>query len=74
MILRNIICLLVVCSVSIFGQQVPDPNFDVKVGHPAFSPSKQPKVLFDEGHSTFTPRRDGRGGNALCANSRTTAG
>jgi hypothetical protein len=51
--LRNIICLLVVSSVSIFGQQVPDPNFDVKVGHPAFSPPKQPKVLFDEGHFNF---------------------
>ena len=45
-----VICLLIFGSVVTFGQQVPDPNFDVKVAQPAF---RQPKVLFDEAHFNF---------------------
>jgi hypothetical protein len=35
-----------------FGQQVSDPDFDVKVARPAYT-SKHPKVLFDEAHNNF---------------------
>lgn len=44
------VCLLVFCALAAFGQQVPDPNVDVKVAQPAF---KLPKVLFDEAHFNF---------------------
>jgi hypothetical protein len=46
------VCLLACCAVAAFGQQVPDPNFDVKVARPAYT-KKQPKVLFDEAHFNF---------------------
>ena len=44
------VCLLACCAVAVPGQQVPDPNVDVKVAQPAF---KLPKVLFDEAHHNF---------------------
>jgi hypothetical protein len=34
------------------GQQVADPNFDVRVGKPAYT-KNGPKVLFDEAHNNF---------------------
>ncbi len=34
------------------GQQVADPDFDVRVAKPAY-PAKHPKVLFDEAHHNF---------------------
>lgn len=34
---------------SALGQQVPDPNFEVKVAKPAYT-DKHPRVLFDEAH------------------------
>ncbi len=48
-----VVCLLVFCAVAAFGQQqVPDPNFEVKVARPAYA-KQQPKVLFDEQHFNF---------------------
>lgn len=44
--------LLVFCALTAFGQQVPDPNVDVKVARPAYA-KKQPKVFFDEAHHNF---------------------
>jgi hypothetical protein len=33
--------------------QRPDPDFDVKVAHPAYAREKGPSVLFDEAHANF---------------------
>ncbi len=46
------VCLLALCAVAAFGQQAPDPNFDVKVARPAYT-KKAPQVLFDEAHFNF---------------------
>jgi hypothetical protein len=43
--------LLLLPSVSI-AQQVADPNFDAKVGRPAYK-QNGPKILFDEAHNNF---------------------
>lgn len=45
------IVLLVGTSTAV-AQQVPDPNFDVKVAKPAYT-AKGPKVLVDEAHFNF---------------------
>ena len=44
--------ILLVGTGSAAAQQVPDPNFDVKVAKPAYA-AKGPKVLFDEAHFNF---------------------
>ena len=46
------IFLLAFTAVVAFGQQVPDPNFDVKIARPAYA-KNAPRVLFDEAHHNF---------------------
>src|SRR5256714_13388092 len=52
-----LISALIVASATLLlptcqAQQVADPNFDVKVAHPAYT-RNGPKVLFDEAHNNF---------------------
>ena len=52
-----LISTLIVASATLLlptcqAQQVADPNFDVKVAHPAYT-RNGPKVLFDEAHNNF---------------------
>jgi hypothetical protein len=44
------VALLAAGLAPVFGQQVPDPDFDVKVARPAYS-ANGPRVLLDEAHS-----------------------
>jgi hypothetical protein len=45
--------LCVLClSVAVYGQQLPDPEFNVSVANPAYTKSS-PRVLFDEAHHNF---------------------
>lgn len=39
-------------SLTIYGQQTADPDFDAKVAVPAYT-KKHPKLLFDEAHNNF---------------------
>ena len=41
-----------VFTAGILAQQVADPNFDVRVAHPAYV-NQHPKILFDEAHFNF---------------------
>jgi hypothetical protein len=46
-------CALVIAfSVSAFAQQLPDPNFNPHVAHPAYT-KNFPRVMFDEAHNNF---------------------
>jgi hypothetical protein len=45
-----VVCLLVFCAAPAFGQQIADPDFDVKVAQPVNKPAK---VLLDEAHNNF---------------------
>jgi hypothetical protein len=44
--------LLLVFAVGSIAQQIPDPNFDATVAHPAYA-RKHPRILFDEAHNNF---------------------
>jgi hypothetical protein len=47
------VCLfLLVLAAGALGQQLPDPEFNVSVEHPAYS-GKGPRVMFDEAHHNF---------------------
>jgi hypothetical protein len=48
-----VFCLLVFCAVTASGQQVADPNFNVRVAQPAYKLPVLPKVLVDEAHHNF---------------------
>jgi hypothetical protein len=52
MFFRLMFTLWLSVPVAVFGQQIPDPDFDTKVARPAYI-EKGPKVLFDEAHFNF---------------------
>ena len=47
-----LLSVLFVSSVAVWGQQLPDPEFNVSVANPAYN-KNGPRVLFDEGHHNF---------------------
>lgn len=51
---RTVLIFSLVSSVTLVApaQQVPDPNFDPTVAHPAYT-KHHPRVLFDEAHNNF---------------------
>ena len=50
--IRLLLSVLFVSSVAVWGQQLPDPEFNVSVANPAYN-KNGPRVLFDEGHHNF---------------------
>jgi hypothetical protein len=48
----SVLCSFFIFTIVAVGQQVPDPNFDPTVAHPAYT-EKHPRVLFDEAHHNF---------------------
>src|SRR5690349_24501085 len=44
--------LLVVLSLTVVAQQLPDPEFNTNVANPAYTKT-EPRVLFDEAHHNF---------------------
>ena len=46
------ICALILSTITVFGQQLPDPEFDTSVTNPAYT-RNGPRVMFDEAHHNF---------------------
>lgn len=51
-LLAGLLCVIILGALSVFAQQVADPDFDTKVANPAYKQSG-PTVLFDEAHNNF---------------------
>jgi len=52
-----LLSILLLIPLKTFGQQVADPDFNIKVTRPAYT-KKHPRVLFDEAHANFHTSSD----------------